>query len=103
MKPETTRGARRLVPRRRRSRGRPDALAMHGDATPDLHGGANRGDFDPAEFAEFLEADDSPLPVDPAFRERLRQALWGMVRSQAERKGPVVQSVTPNPDPKRPR
>ncbi len=39
--------------------------------------------FDPAEFAEFLEADDSPMPADAAFKERLRQQLWGMVRDNA--------------------
>ena len=40
--------------------------------------------FDPAEFADFLEADDSPMPADPAFKERLRQRLWGMVRENAD-------------------
>jgi hypothetical protein len=40
--------------------------------------------FDPAEFAEFLEADDSPMPANPAFKERLRQQLWGMVRDNAD-------------------
>jgi hypothetical protein len=98
VKPETTRGARRLVPRRRRSR-RSEALALHGEG-PEPRAGDHQGHFDPAEFAEFLEADDGPLPVDPAFRERLRQELWGMVRSQAERRRPV-QSLKPLPDPKR--
>lgn len=46
---------------------------------------ADRGEaFDPAEFAEFLEADDSPIPANPAFKERLRQQLWGMVRENAD-------------------
>ena len=44
--------------------------------------------FDPAEFAEFLEADDSPMPADPAFKERLRQRLWGMVRDNANASAP---------------
>jgi hypothetical protein len=102
VKPETTRGARRLVPRRRRARSQSDAVGLHGDAV-ELRGGAEADAFDPAEFAEFLEADDDGrLPADPAFRERLRQELWGMVRSQAERRRSAAQaSVTPLPDPKR--
>lgn len=100
MKPETTRGARRLVPRRRRSRGRSDGAALHGDSTSDARG-AGDADFDPAEFAEFLEADDAPIAADPAFRERLRQELWGMVRSQAERRRSSIQAVPTRP-PKRP-
>jgi hypothetical protein len=102
VKPETTRGARRLVPRRRRSRGRPDALVQHGDATLDARSASDHADFDPAEFAEFLEADESPIAPDPAFRERLRQELWGMVRSQAERRRTSSRPpVKPLPDPKR--
>jgi hypothetical protein len=63
--------------------------------------------FDPAEFADFLEADDSPMPADPAFKERLRQRLWGMVRENASRAAspasPRVgtRSSQPLPDPKR--
>ena len=101
MKPETTRGARRLVPRRRRGRGRPDAIALHGDASLDARSPGDHGDFDPAEFAEFLAADEGPIEPDPAFRERLRQELWGMVRSQAERRRSSMQPVKPFPDPKR--
>jgi hypothetical protein len=100
VKPETTRGARRLVPRRRRARGRPE-VALHGDAGPDVRGGGDV-DFDPAEFAEFLAADEAPIAPDPAFRERLRQELWGMVRSQAERKRSAIQAVPPQPNTKRP-
>ena len=121
MKPEIARGVRRLVPRRRRARGRQDStdglattpagwpplpnedpfldfettaydgadLAADGDAGMRLRhstSDAERGGeaFDPAEFAEFLEADDSPLPANPAFKERLRQQLWGMVRENVE-------------------
>jgi hypothetical protein len=101
VKPETTRGARRLVPRRRRGRGRQDALA-HGEATFDARNAGEHTDFDPAEFAEFLEADEGPIEPDPAFRERLRQELWGMVRSQAERRRSTgAKPVTPITDPKR--
>jgi hypothetical protein len=62
--------------------------------------------FDPAEFAEFLEADDSPIPADPAFKERLRQRLWNMVREQADASPPAPPSPIgsrprrPNADPK---
>jgi hypothetical protein len=67
--------------------------------------------FDPAEFAEFLEADDSPMPADPVFKERLRQRLWGMVRDHASPTAPPAPSRIgdrarrPQPDPntKRPR
>lgn len=76
MKPETTRGARRPLPRRKRSH-RVDATAKsRPQAGPDE-------DFDPVEFAEFLEADDGPLPIDPVFRERLREQLWGIVCDRA--------------------
>jgi hypothetical protein len=98
VKPETTRGVRRLVPRRRRGPGRSDALGTH--QAPSLDRGGDHADFDPAEFADFLAADDGPLPVDPAFRERLRHELWGMVRSQAERKDSPVNPVTALADPK---
>jgi len=78
VKPETARGLRRLLPRRRRAK-RTDAGGA--GARP-----SSQSDpaFDPAEFAEFLEADDGPLPVDPAFKEQLRQRLWAMVRENAE-------------------
>ncbi len=62
--------------------------------------------FDPAEFAEFLEADDSPMPANPVFKERLRQQLWGMVRENADAKAPPVpprigeRPLRPRPDPK---
>jgi len=67
--------------------------------------------FDPAEFAEFLAADDSPMPVDPAFKERLRQRLWGMVRENADAKAPPgsprggarPRRPVPDPRPKPPR
>ena len=31
------------------------------------------------ELLEFLAADVDPVPADPAFRERLRAELWGMI------------------------
>ena len=81
MKPESTRGARKLLPRRKRGF-RPDA-----GAEPAGRGRSKADsidpDFDPVEFAEFLEADEGPLPIDPAFRERLREQLWEIVRDRA--------------------
>jgi hypothetical protein len=79
VKPESTRGARKLLPRRKRG--------LHPDAGPEAgdrgHKGSVDPDFDPVEFAEFLEADEGPLPIDPAFRERLREQLWTIVRDRA--------------------
>jgi hypothetical protein len=34
----------------------------------------------PEELLEFLEADTAEVPVDPHFRERLREQLWQMVQ-----------------------
>lgn len=102
MKPETARGVRRLVPRRRRaSARRPESLAGSVEpGTADSRWTAEFGDFDPAEFAEFLDADDSPVPVDPVFRERLRQQLWGLVRERSTSEPNTPR--TPVRDPKRP-
>ena len=83
MKPETTRGARRLLPRRKRTHRIESAAALRASS-----GGSPDADFDPVEFAEFLEADDGPMPIDPAFQERLRQELWEMVRERAGREPP---------------
>jgi hypothetical protein len=77
VKPETARGIRRLLPRRKQS-GRSDPSAKVRPPVAD-------GDFDPVEFAEFLEADDGPIPVDPEFKEQLRERLWRIVRERAER------------------
>jgi hypothetical protein len=90
VKPETTRGARKLLPRRKRGRsdGAPDGGEQRGRRTA-----AVDPDFDPVEFAEFLEADEGPLPIDPAFRERLREQLWEIVRDRAaERSEPRASS-----------
>lgn len=125
MKPETVRGMRRSVPRRRRARGRTDVRAeaaraeQHADSPDDtsivsfagmdpdadVDWNAELADFDPAEFAEFLEADDTRVPVDPGFRERLRSQLWGMLRERADVARPRgvgrdARPRTPQPDPK---
>jgi len=97
VKPETARGVRRSVPRRRRTRGRPESLGVPVEPAGEF------ADFDPAEFAEFLEADGHPVPADPDFRERLRQQLWTMVRERADggsKSGSSSRSLTPVPDPK---
>ena len=38
--------------------------------------------FDPDELREFLAADIMDVPVDSAFKERLRELLWEMVRKR---------------------
>jgi hypothetical protein len=43
-------------------------------------------EFSTEELLEFLEADQRPVEADPAFRERLRQELWELVRRQAQSK-----------------
>jgi len=77
VKPEASRGSRKLLPRRKGRR--PDGGAVvgrPGPSGPDPH-------FDPVEFAEFLDAEEGPLPIDPVFRERLREQLWQIVRERA--------------------
>ena len=37
------------------------------------------------ELREFLEADLSGAPVDPKFKEELRQTLWDFVQGQTDR------------------
>jgi hypothetical protein len=44
-------------------------------------------EFSTEELLEFLEADQRPVEADPAFRERLREELWALVRRQVEPKG----------------
>lgn len=39
------------------------------------------------ELREFLEADLLDVPVDPEFKERLRQRLWALVSARAARRG----------------
>lgn len=38
--------------------------------------------FDLDELHEFLAADLVTVPVDPAFKERLRRKLWSVIRSR---------------------
>ena len=33
------------------------------------------------ELLEFLAADDDPVEADPAFKRRLREQLWAMIRA----------------------
>jgi hypothetical protein len=42
-------------------------------------------DFDPDELREFLAADLVDVPIDPAFKLRLRSKLWHMVRFRYRR------------------
>lgn len=44
-------------------------------------------EFSTEELLEFLEASQHPVDADPAFRERLREELWALVRRQVESKG----------------
>jgi len=45
-------------------------------------------DFSIDELREFLEADLVDVPVDPGFKERLREKLWALVKERArERSG----------------
>lgn len=44
-------------------------------------------DVSPEELREFLEADLMDVPVDPEFKERLRQRLWDLVQQRARRRG----------------
>ena len=39
-------------------------------------------DFTIEELREFLQADSFDVPVDPAFKERLRRKLWDLLQEQ---------------------
>lgn len=39
-------------------------------------------EFTIEELREFLQADSLEVPVDPAFKERLRRKLWKLVQEQ---------------------
>ena len=39
-------------------------------------------DFTIEELREFLQADSLDVPVDPAFKERLRRKLWDLLQEQ---------------------
>jgi len=43
-------------------------------------------DFSIDELREFLEADLVDVPVDPEFKERLRERLWALVQERAGRR-----------------
>ena len=43
------------------------------------------GDVTIEELREFLEADLVDVPVDPQFKERLRERLWDLVKNRASR------------------
>lgn len=46
-------------------------------------------DFTAEELREFLAADLLDVPVDPAFKERLKRRLWRLLQEQAsQRKEP---------------
>jgi len=38
------------------------------------------------ELREFLQADALDVPVDPAFKERLRKKLWELVQEQLRKR-----------------
>jgi|GEM_PF-1700777 len=72
-----------MKPRREEDGGRPEAggedEAGRGMAVID----EIAAEFSTEELLEFLEADQRPVDADPAFRERLREELWELVRRQA--------------------
>jgi hypothetical protein len=85
VKPETTKGLRRLLPRQKRTKRPGDRSEAGGALRPSAPQPAGlESDFDPVEFAEFLDADESPIPIDPGFKEQLRERLWSMVRERNE-------------------
>lgn len=43
-------------------------------------------EFTIEELREFLQADSVDVPVDPAFKERLRRKLWELVQEQLQRR-----------------
>ena len=51
--------------------------AVNAAVTSDVNGDE---DVDELELLEFLAADLDPVPADPAFRRRLSDLLWDMVR-----------------------
>jgi hypothetical protein len=88
VKPETARGLRRLLPRRKRGKSRPDGESGGRPGPPDES-------FDPVEFAEFLDADEGPLPIDPRFKESLRERLWALVQERAQESEPEPPPTPP--------
>lgn len=51
-----------------------DALGMSEDAI---------SNFSVDELREFLEADLIDVPIDPEFKERLREQLWNLVQRRS--------------------
>jgi hypothetical protein len=43
-------------------------------------------DFTIEELREFLQGDALDVPVDPAFKERLRQKLWDLLQEQVRKR-----------------
>ena len=43
-------------------------------------------EFTVEELREFLQGDTLDVPVDPAFKERLKRRLWELVKEQARRR-----------------
>ena len=62
----------------------PEANSSSGVAALDEHWGDAQGD---PELLEFLASDLDPVPVNPEFRERLREELWEMVLDEGSAKG----------------
>ena len=62
----------------------PGANSSSGVAAPDEPWGDAEGD---PELLEFLASDLDPVPVNPEFRERLREELWEMVLDEGRAKG----------------
>jgi len=74
-----------FAPNRRLQRRKTDPK-MEAELTQDLLD-AN-ADFSLEELREFLEADFLPEDADPAFKERLRDKLWGEFEARmAARRG----------------
>lgn len=84
MKPGVVRGLRRLLANR-------GSLSRRSDRAEGFRPGAS-ADFDPVEFAEFVNADDGPVPIDPVFKARLRARLWSRLqqRENGNRKTPIA-------------
>jgi hypothetical protein len=62
----------------------PGAHSSSGVAALDEPWGDAEGD---PELLEFLASDLDPVPVNPEFRERLREELWEMVLDEGRAKG----------------
>ena len=65
----------------------------HGSATLDASAERDQSmdeamaDLTIEELQEFLQADLLDVPVDPEFKERLKQRLWELVQAQLQAKG----------------